>query len=79
MHRASRIAKAKKRKSKKRKAVNRSERVAATPETLAKLQRDEIQDMLRLEDGIDEQEVEALLKIEEAWRVIQDEVSALGA
>jgi len=72
------IAKAKKRRSKKRKAVNRSERVAATPETLAKLQRDEIQEMLLRNDGIDEQEVEALLKIEEAWRVIQDEVSALG-
>ena len=70
------MAKAKKRKAKKRKAVNRSERHPATPETLAKLQRDELQEMLRQDDGIDAQEIEALLKIEEAWHVIEGEVSA---
>ncbi len=46
-------AKAKKRRAKKRKCVNRAERVQATPETLAKLKPWPMQDLLRKgrEDG----------------------------
>ena len=57
----------KKRRWKKRKAVDRTERVEATPETIAKLRPDYLQHLLA-RDGIDHQEVEALLAIEQAWQ-----------
>lgn len=68
-----RMAKAKKRRAKKRKAVNRAERVAATPETLAKLKPWPMQDLLRLgpeNNGISSGQFEAALKIVEAFKII---------
>lgn len=67
------MAKAKRRRQRRRKGVNRNDRVAATPETLAKLRPDYLQQLLALDpaDGIDHQEVEALLAIETAWHAIE--------
>lgn len=75
------MAKAKKRKAKKRQAVSRAERVAATPETVAKLKRDYLQELLVRDPakGIDEQEVEDLLEIEAAWSVIEAEIGGSAA
>jgi hypothetical protein len=66
------MANAKRRKAKRRADVKRAERTPATPETLAKLQRDSLQDLLaRDEGGLDAGSVEALLEIEGAFRVIE--------
>jgi hypothetical protein len=67
------MAKAKKRRAKKRRPVNTTERVAATPETLAKLKPWPMQDLLRRgpeNGGISNQQFEASLLIVEAFCVI---------
>ena len=67
------MAKAKKRKAKKRQAVSRAERVEATPETLAKLRPDPLERLLRKgpqDGGIDHQQFEALWAIKEAANVV---------
>jgi hypothetical protein len=67
------MAKAKKRKAKKRQNVNRAERVAATPETLAKLKPWPMQDLVRLgpdNGGLSSGQFEAALQIVEAYKVI---------
>ena len=69
------MAKAKRRRMRKRKPVNRGDRVEATPETIAKLQQDYLQHLLA-RDGIDHQEVEALLAIEQAWHTIERQFGA---
>lgn len=67
------MAKPKRRRSKKRKPVDREERHAATPETLAKLRPWPMQDLLRKgpdDGGIDSRQFEACLQIVEAFKVI---------
>lgn len=67
------VPKAKKRRSKKRKAVDRSERVAATPETIAKLKPWPMQDLLRKgpeDGGLSSDQFEAALQIVEAFKII---------
>lgn len=67
------MAKAKKRRSKKRQGVRRSERVQATPETLAKLKPWPMQDLLRKgpeDGGLSSDQFEAALQIVEACKVI---------
>jgi hypothetical protein len=67
------MGKAKKRWDNKRKSVDRSERVAATPETLAKLKPWPMQDLLRKgpdDGGISSGQFEAALQIVEAFKVV---------
>jgi hypothetical protein len=67
------MAKAKKRRSKKRQAVRRVERVQATPETLAKLKPWPMQDLLRKgpeDGGLSSDQFEAALQIVEACKII---------
>lgn len=67
------MAKPKKRKAKKRKAVDRTERHPATPETMAKLQPDMLDQLLRQgpgAGGIDNQQFEALWAIRDAAHIV---------
>lgn len=67
------MAKAKKRKAKKRKAVDRVERHPATPETLERLQPDQLDRLLRQgpdDGGIDNQQFEALWAIRDAAYIV---------
>lgn len=70
------MAKAKKRKAKRRQNVKRAERTPATPETLKKLQRDALQDLLGKDglDGISSGSVEALIEIEAVFHIIERHV-----
>lgn len=67
------MAKPKKRKAKKRQSVSREERDAGTPETIAKLQPDMLDLLLRRgpdAGGIDNQQFEALWAIRDAAHVV---------
>lgn len=67
------MAKPKKRRAKKRKAVIREERHAGTPETIAKMQPDVLDQLLRQgpdAGGIDNQQFQALWDIRDAAHVV---------
>lgn len=67
------MAKPKKRKAKKRRAADRTERHPATPETLAKLQPDQLDQLLRQgpdAGGLDNQQFEALWAIRDAAHIV---------
>ena len=67
------MAKPKKRRAKKRRAVDRAERHPATPETLAKIRPDLLDQLLRQgpeNGGIDNQQFEALWAIRDAAHIV---------